>query len=262
MKYLRGKFQTKLVQIEFCKLRILSRDKEQIRTGPLREPISQTRGYTLIELLVTIAIIAILASLLLPSLNQVTKVAQRTTCLNNFKQSGLAMHNYTGDWSDFLPLSVQRTTENAAYWPTLLATYLGGGDWNYGGWSPDTPKAVVSLFQCPSGPEEIERQMNIMYHKRCGNFWNGAPPTGLPWCGAKRIRDVKDPSGAVIMLDGANRTYTPENVFDLGMPNGLWSPVWVDFRHNMGINALFLDGHAGWIKYPWGLPAEAVGWAN
>lgn len=61
------------------------------------------RGFTLIELLVVIAIIAILIALLLPAVQQAREAARRSSCKNNLKQLGLALHNYHDNNLQFPP---------------------------------------------------------------------------------------------------------------------------------------------------------------
>ncbi|MDB5327868.1 MAG: hypothetical protein JWM57_3437, partial [Phycisphaerales bacterium] len=117
-------------------------DRQHSKSGSPR-----VSGFTLVELLVVIGIIALLISILLPSLNKARESARRTACLSNLRQLGTYLQFYANDFKDQLPIGYVNgqpwtgyyVCKDSGFYPVLGRLWLG----NY-------LKNSVKTFYCPS----------------------------------------------------------------------------------------------------------------
>ncbi|WP_299468757.1 DUF1559 domain-containing protein [uncultured Gimesia sp.] len=79
-----------------------------------KQRLQKRKGFTLIELLVVITIIGILVSLTLPAINGARAAARKVTCLNNMRNVGLAVVNFSSGANSQLPLLVDPNIENTS----------------------------------------------------------------------------------------------------------------------------------------------------
>jgi prepilin-type N-terminal cleavage/methylation domain-containing protein len=90
-------------------------------------PIAPKPGFTLVELLVVIGIIAILISLLLPALNKARIAAKEISCQSNLHQIGNAVAMYEGDWNGFMPFNGNEAcSQNTYSFDGQLMLYMTG----------------------------------------------------------------------------------------------------------------------------------------
>src|ERR1041385_5919995 len=93
---------------------------------------SSGAGFTLVELMVTISVIALLAALLLGAVSQGKQRAVALTCVNNLSQWGLAVNLYTADQNDHLPFAIYKNRDaNVNNFHGLLYPYLAKLPFSY-----------------------------------------------------------------------------------------------------------------------------------
>lgn len=225
-----------------------------------------TAGFTLVELLVVIAVIGILASMLLPALNQARSRAQSAVCMANHRQLSLALHLYAGEFEDRLPYNLgaggtREAVETDTYqnWANSLLNWeLDPGNTNLawlraGGLGPFL-SGSVEVYRCPADRalSAIQRQAGWSARARsvslnamignAGEFMQGYSNTNNPgYRQYLRLGDVRAPATIFTFIDEH-----PDSINDGYFLNRLGRREWVDLpgsNHGGAASVAFVDSH-------------------
>ena len=172
---------------------------------------SQTRaGFTLVEVLVVVAIICLLAAFLFPVLSSAREKVRASSCLSNYRQIGIAMQMYAQDADDKTPAN--------------------GG--SFRGLIQDCVPYIHTdkVFVCPDDDDREEEGRAGSY--RVPSLYQGKPIS----CGWLNPYI----SGEVTTTATTTLAYEAEQDF-------AQSPILPTYRHNQGTQVLFFDGHARWV---------------
>ena len=198
--------------------------------------------FTLIEFLIVIAIIAILASMLLPALNKARESVNRIDCMNRQRQIGLALMDYAGDYKT-LPIGSWNNGSNNIYWQSSILKILD---------SKSSIAASSKAFRCPGDKRKDKYFLSFAIN---GHLLPGFSfGSGTFSRESANILKLKKSSRTALLVDGTDGD-TAANVFT-AYSSGLAcmtvgsSTYRLAMFHNLGANLIYADLHGEYHKLP------------
>lgn len=207
---------------------------------------SLRRGFTLVELLVVIGIIALLVAILLPTLNRAREAGIRVQCLSNLKQMHVSFVEYSIRFRDAAPIGYVEGYKQMNY-----MAYRGANWVTVGVFYPAGLMKTGSVYYCPTRIQDNGNGFNVR-----DNLWPMTPDANPP-LGTLRLAYAVRPSNPGVQWATPNsiQNYYPP----IKMPrltkiknralvaDLLSNPYDVKIAHKKGINVLYGSGSAVWV---------------
>jgi prepilin-type N-terminal cleavage/methylation domain-containing protein/prepilin-type processing-associated H-X9-DG protein len=210
---------------------------------------ARTSGFTLVELLVVLAVIGILAAILVPVLSGAKAKTQHVVCLNNLKQLTLAWLLYVDDHEDFLP-------------PNDAGGHEGSypGSWVVGNAQTDVNTTNIEqgvifpyvsnaeIYRCPADKSTVTDHPGLRrYRSYSMNGYLARPGYDL-----QRYSEIRVPgTDSVFVFIDEDQESIEDGIFGLWRAPGTW---WINMpadRHRRMGSLSFADGHVSKIRWRW-----------
>lgn len=204
------------------------------------------KRFTLIELLIVIAIIAILASLLLPALKRARDSAMGIKCISNIKQTALATANYLDDNNNSIILAIWGSVDRV--WTQYLYDngYVSNPDMLF---CPSYPPQTY-----PGNPFANSRFNTYGYFANFPANLKGPPVTidGVNSTDTAMYKNVKKPSKLFIYIDSAGIMESKTTTYQKQgwKAYAVGTEMAIHARHGKRANSVFFDGHAEGMEGP------------
>ncbi|MFA6176957.1 MAG: prepilin-type N-terminal cleavage/methylation domain-containing protein [Phycisphaerae bacterium] len=214
-------------------------------------------GFTLVEVLVTLAIVAILASLAFPLYQAMTASSRTVRCVNNLRTIGAAVNTYLADNNLLYPVSSYPVLTTKVNWWTEIAPYMNCELANAG---PPYPRAVA-LGHCPNHTEKADSFSYV------GNMFIFVPDNlaytskYMPGFDHRvSAAAVRKPTEKMLVWEvHSNAAWPRISVPDSGTGKRPLIPAYKYGAHGDKTNFLFCDGHVASISAADGL-ANYANW--